>query len=324
MRVLSWHVHGAWSTAFVQGGHDYLVPVVPDRGPDGLGRARTYRWPDTVTEIRPERLADEPVDVVVLQRPRDLELADAWLGGRRVGRDVPAVYVEHDCPRGGVPHTRHPLADRDDVTLVHVTHFNDLMWDSGRAPRTVIEHGVVDPGPLWTGELARAGVVVNMPVRRGRLVGTDLLPRFAAAAPLDVFGMAAGELAELPGLSGLDGDRLATYDLAQAEMHEALACRRVYVHPFRWTSLGLALLEAMHLGMPVVALACTEAVEAVPPAAGACSTRMDVLTAAVRHYLADRDAAAEAGRAARQAALARYGLGRFLDDWDRLLKEVTR
>ncbi|MFL6130524.1 MAG: glycosyltransferase [Mycobacteriales bacterium] len=313
MRVLSWHVHGAWSTAFVQGGHDYLVPVVPDRGLDGLGRARTYPWPGTVAEITPQRLADEPVDVVVLQRPRDLELADAWLGGRRVGRDVPAVYVEHDCPRGGVPHTRHPLADRDDVTLVHVTHFNHLMWDSGRAPTMVIEHGVVDPGHRWTGQLDRIGVVVNDPARRGRLVGTDLLPAFAAVAPLDLFGMNTDQV---PGVTA--------YDLPQAEMHDALACRRVYVHPFRWTSLGLSLIEAMQLGMPVVALATTEAVEAVPPAAGACSTRVDVLTDAVRRYLADREAAAEAGRAARRAALDRYGLARFTDDWDRLLKEVTR
>jgi hypothetical protein len=314
--VLSWHVHGAWSTAFVQGGHEHLVPVVPDRGPDGLGRARTYPWPRSVREVTPRQLADEPVDVVVLQRPRDLELADAWLGGRRVGRDVPAVYVEHDCPRGNVPHTRHPLADRDDVPVVHVTHFNELMWDTGRAPTVVIEHGVVDPGPRWTGELPRAGVVVNDPVRRGRLVGTDLLPAFAAAAPLDVFGMNTDRLPA--------GDRLRAYDLPQAEMHTGLARRRVYVHPFRWTSLGLSLIEAMHLGMPVVAVATTEVVEAVPAGAGARSTRLDTLVEAVRRYVADPGLAAAAGRVAREAALARYGLARFLDDWDRLLKEVTR
>jgi len=218
-----------------------------------------------------------------------------------------------------VPHTRHPLADRDDIPLVHVTHFNALMWDSGRAPVTVIEHGVLDPGALWTGELSRAGVVVNMPARRGRLVGADLLPRFAAAAPLDVFGMQASAL------SVVDGDRVAAHDdLPQAEMHAELARRRVYLHPFRWTSLGLSLVEAMHLGMPVVALATTEAVEAVPPAAGACSNRLDVLADAVRHFLADPAAAAETGRAARTWALSRYGLARFTDDWDRLLKEVTR
>jgi glycosyl transferase family 1 len=311
MRILSWHVHGAWSTAFVQGDHDHLVPVVPDRGPDGRGRARTYDWPARVREVTPAELADEPIDVVVLQRPRDLELADAWLGGRR----IPTVYVEHDCPRGDVPHTRHRLADRDDVPLVHVTHFNALMWDSGRAPVTVIEHGVVDPGPRWTGELERAAVVVNDPARRGRLVGADLIPVFAAAAPIDLYGMNTDRIVH---------ERVVAHDLPQSEMHAALARRRVYVHPFRWTSLGLSLVEAMHLGMPVVALATTEAVAAVPAGAGAVSTRIDVLTEAVRGFLADPAAAAAAGAVARRAALDRYGLDRFLQDWDRLLKEVTR
>jgi hypothetical protein len=340
VRILLWHRHGSWTTAFVHGGHDYLVPVLPDRGPDGLGRARTYPWPDTVQEIPPGRLADAEVDVVVLQQPRDLELAERWLGGRRPGRELPAVWVEHDAPRGEVPYTKHPLADRRDVLLVHLTHFNALMWDSGLAPTAVVEHGVVDPGPRYSGELRRAAVVVNDPVRRGRLVGTDLLPAFAAAGPLDIYGM---RVADVPGRltrhelsADPSGDRsgdpsgepswdVGAYDdWPQHRMHAELARRRVYVHPFRWTSLGLALIEAMHLGMPVVAVASTEAVRAVPAEAGVCSTRLDELIAAVRRFLHDPAAAAAAGRAARAAALDRYGLDRFLADWDRLLKEVTR
>ena len=35
MRILIWHVHGSWTTSFVHGPHTYLLPVVPDRGPDG-------------------------------------------------------------------------------------------------------------------------------------------------------------------------------------------------------------------------------------------------------------------------------------------------
>ena len=31
MRVLLWHVHGSWTTAFVSGRHEYLLPVTPDR-----------------------------------------------------------------------------------------------------------------------------------------------------------------------------------------------------------------------------------------------------------------------------------------------------
>jgi glycosyltransferase involved in cell wall biosynthesis len=221
-----------------------------------------------------------------------------------------------------VPDTRHPLADRDDIPIAHVTHFNRLFYDNGRAPTAVIEHGIVDPGERWTGELARAAVVVNEPVRRGRTTGGDLLPGLAEVAPVDVFGMG---LAGLHERYGLDPGRVALHeDLPQAAMHVELARRRVYVHPVRWTSLGLSLLEAMHLGMPVVGLATTEAIEAVPPEAGVLSTRPGRLRQAVRSYLHDQDAARLAGKAARVAALERYGLDRFLRDWDRLLQEVTR
>jgi hypothetical protein len=64
-------------------------------------------------------------------------------------------------------------------------------------------------------------------------------------------------------------------------------------------------------------------VEAVPPEAGVISTRVDVLRSAIRRYLDDPAEAAEAGRAARKSVLDRYGLRRFLDDWDRVLLEVT-
>ena len=330
MRVLLWHVHGSWTTAFVQGGHDYLLPVVPDRGPDGLGRARTWDWPASAVELTPEQLRGSPApDVVVmqrqrdaelLQRPRDLELARAHLR-REPGADLPAIWVEHNTPRGDVADATHPLADRSDVVLAHVTNFNEVFWDSGRAPTTVIEHGVVDPGLRWTGELPRAAVAVNEPVRRGRVTGTDLLPHFATEVPLDVFGMGVRGLGEHLGLSP---ELLTEHDdPPQARLHEEMARRRVYLHPLRWTSLGLSLIEAMHLGMPVVALAATEAAEAVPPGAGVVSTRVGVLRAALRELVNDHALARETGLAARRAALDRYGLGRFLDDWDQLLKEVT-
>jgi glycosyltransferase involved in cell wall biosynthesis len=128
---------------------------------------------------------------------------------------------------------------------------------------------------------------------------------------------------DLPGRLGTSAIR-AFENLPQRRMHAALARRRVYLHPFRWTSLGLSLIEAMQLGMPVVAFAATEAVEAVPPGAGVISTRKDHLRESVRALLADPAEAAELGKRAREAALARYGLARFLADWDRLLAEVVR
>ena len=311
MRVFLWHVHGSWTTSLVQGSHDYLLPTLPGRGPDGRGRARTWDWPRSAVELAPAEAADSEVDVVVLQRPEELlGLAERWLGGRRPGRDIPAVYVEHNAPQGRIAEMLHPTADRPELTLVHVTHFNALFWNAGRTPVRVIEHGVPDPGYRYTGEFARAAVAINEPVRRGRVTGTDLLERFRAAVPVDLFGM---------GVASLGGME----DPPQSQFHEELARRRVYLHPIRWTSLGLTLIEAMHLGMPIVAMSTTEVPEAVPSESGVVSNRMDVLIDALHRLLRDRVEARVMGKAAREAALARYGLKRFLSDWDQLLGEVV-
>jgi glycosyltransferase involved in cell wall biosynthesis len=316
VRVLLWHVHGSWTTAFVQGRHEYLIPVTADRGPDGLGRARTWSWPASAVEVTREEAADAEVDVVVLQRPHELEgLAAQWLGGRRPGREVAAVYLEHNAPQGRINELRHLAADRPELVVVHVTHFNDLFWDCGSTPTRVIEHGIVDPGDRYSGEVPAAAMVVNEPARRGRVTGTDLLERLGAAVPVDLFGMQTQHLAGAPGVRSVA-------DLAQDRLHAEMARRRLYLHPVRWTSLGLSLLEAMHLGMPVVALATTEVVEAVPPEAGVVSTRVEVLADAARRLVADPEQARLMGKAARAAATARYGLDRFLADWDALLDEV--
>jgi glycosyltransferase involved in cell wall biosynthesis len=197
-----------------------------------------------------------------------------------------------------------------------VTHFNALAWDCGSAPTRVIEHGVIDPGYRFTGDQARAAVVVNDPVRRGRVVGTDLLPALAERVGLDVFGMRVDPLAS-------DGRRLRTFeDLPQDRLHAELPRRRVYVHTMRWTSLGLSLLEAMHLGVPVVALATTEAPWALRDGAGLATNDWDALLQAVSTFVHDPELARERGRRARQLVRARYGLDRFLHDWDTLLEEL--
>ncbi len=307
MNILIWHVHGSWTTSFVQGSHTYLIPRVPGRGPDGRGRPErpgTFDWPDSAVEVSAAECRRRQVDVVVLQRPHELGLLPEWVGDSEVRK----VYVEHNAPQGRISEMRHPMADRDDVLLVHVTHFNDLFWDAGSTRTVVVEHGVVDPGERYTGEIAAAAVVVNEPVRRARVTGTDLLPRFAGAGRIDLFGM---------GTESLGGT-----DVPQTELHAAMARRRIYLHPVRWTSLGLSMLEAMHLGMPVVGLATTEAVEAVPPSAGVLSTDVSVLTDAMRRLLADPQEAAAMGKAARATALDRYSLARFLADWERLLGDV--
>ena len=316
MRILMWDVHGGYTDSLVAGTHDYLFLDVSGRG----GRARyDSSPPSNAYQVTAEELRDRPPDLVLLQRVEEIGLCAQHLQ-LRPGRDLPAIFLEHNTPKADVPITRHPLADEPGILLVHVTYFNDLFWDCGTTPTRVIEHGVTDPGLRYTGRMPRLAFVVNEPVRRWRVTGTDLLTQFAEF-DVDAFGIDADKL---PAALGQNHERVCfAGNLSPNQLYDAMSERRVYLHLNRWTSLGLSLIQAMLLGMPVVVLDTTEASRAVPAAAGARSTDMTDLVTATRALLNDPDEALGRGLIARRAALDRYGLPRFLHDWDLAFKEAA-
>jgi Glycosyl transferases group 1 len=312
VRILVSDVHGGYTDSLIAGDHEYWFPPADPAGTGGLTRLRGS-GPANAYEVGADRLRDDPPDVAVLQRLEDIELFEG-LTGRRVGAELPAIFLEHNTPKADVPHSVHPYADRTDLLIVHVTQFNALFWDCRSAPTMIIEHGVADPGLRYTGEREALAFVVNEPVRRWRTTGTDLLSRFADFA-IDAFGIDADRL---PERLGAECPRLRfAGNLSPEELYEALAVRRAYLHLNRWTSLGLSLIQAMLLGLPVLAVDTTEASRAVPPAAGALSSDPGDLVDAARRLCADPEEARRRGRLARDAALERYALPRFLADWDR-------
>ena len=318
MRILMWDVHGGYTDSLVAGTHDYLFLRRDRSGSGGLARYGNSA-PSNAYEVTAEELHDQPPDLVLLQRLEEIELCAEHLG-RRPGRDLPAIFLEHNTPKTDVPLTRHPLADDASLLVVHVTHFNQLFWDCGRTRTRVIEHGVADPGLRYTGRLPRLAFVVNEPVRRWRVTGTDLLTNFADF-DVDAYGIDADLLPE----AMRPAHQRVSFagNLKPNQLYEAMAERRVYLHLNRWTSLGLSLIQAMLLGMPVVVLDATEASRAVPDAAGARSSDITELVTAARRLLADPTEAQRRGLIARHAALERYGLPRFLHDWDLAFKEAS-
>lgn len=69
------------------------------------------------------------------------------------------------------------------------------MWDSGRTPTCVIEHGViVSEEASYTGEIPRGIVVANGLRSRGRRLGADLFQQVREQIPLDLVGMDARSL----------------------------------------------------------------------------------------------------------------------------------
>jgi glycosyltransferase involved in cell wall biosynthesis len=312
--LLVWHLHGSWTESFVAGWHRYLIPVNGDEDTYGHGLAGRD-WP-RAQEVPSSQLRDERVDLVVLQRPHELELATRWLG-RRPGVDVPAVYVEHNAPRPFAVDSVHPFAGRGDIPLIHVTDFNCLMWDNGAAPTRVITHGIADPGQLYTGEIPAAATMINEPLRRWRTVGADLLEELGSHAPIDVWGIDTEELSCRSRTRRVRGKG----DVPAPRLLNEVAHRRVYLHTARWTSLGMSLVEAMYLGMPVVAIASTMAPLVVPPEAGVVSADIKTLGYALEGFVTDFPAATAAGKAARDFAMSHFALERYLAEWDDVIEE---
>jgi len=310
LRILTWHVHGNYLWYLSHIPHDIFLPVKPGRPPGYGGRGATFTWPENVHEVAAEDVPDLDLDCVLTQSRQN------WVGDREeilspAQLALPAVHVEHDPPRDSPTDTRHPVDDPN-VLLVHVTAFNNLMWDSGRTPTRVIEHGVVVPeGVRYTGELDRGIVVVNGLRRRGRRLGADIFERARREVPLDLVGMYADESG---GLGEVPPPELAAF----------IARYRFFFHPIRYTSLGLAACEAMMLGMPVVALATTEMSTVVDSGvSGWIDTDIDRLIDHMRGLLFDADEARRLGEGARRLAVERFSIERFVADWDDALRLVT-
>jgi glycosyltransferase involved in cell wall biosynthesis len=99
---------------------------------------------------------------------------------------------------------------------------------------------------------------------------------------------------------------------------------RFFFHPARYTSLGLAVCEAMMVGLPIVGLATTELVSTVHNGvSGYVSTDPSRLMQAMRDLLDDPAEARRLGDGARAFALEHFNIRRFAHDWSEVLLEAV-
>ena len=308
--MLIWQIHGSYLNTLVQAPHRFYLPTKPDK-PEGYGgRGPTYSWtPDTV-EVAAEEVCDLYLDLIVYQTPKNF-FEDAREILTPEQRTLPAIYLEHNTPQGRINEMVHHVNDPG-VLLVHVSHFNDLFWDCRETPTRVIDHAVVPQGGGYTGELDRGVSLVNDMPRRKRVVGGDIFARARREVPLDLFGFNSKKVGGFG-------------DLPQAEVHERMKAYRFYFNPIRYTSLPLSVLEAMELGLPVVALATTELVTVIKDGEnGFIDTNVGNLIRRMQELLADPEQARLIGEAGRRTVRERFGLERFVADWDAAFDEALK
>jgi hypothetical protein len=317
LNVLVWQIHGSYLNTLVQSfagtPYRFYLPTKPGK-PEGYGgRGPTYSWSPETVEVSAEEVGDLDLDLVVYQTEKNF-FEDAREILTPEQRALPAIYLEHNTPQGRINDMFHPIDDPG-VLLVHVTHFNDLFWDCGETPTRVIDHAVMPSTPegSYTGEIQRGVSLVNDMPRRKRVVGGDVFRRASEEVPLDLFGF------DSKGVAGGFGD------LPQAEVHERMRAYRFYFNPIRYTSLPLSVLEAMEIGLPVVALATTELVTVIKDGEnGFIDTNVDNLVRRMRQLLSNPEEAHRIGDAGRRTVRDRFGPERFASDWEAAFEEALK
>jgi hypothetical protein len=310
LNVLTWHTHGSYLYYLSQAPHEFYVLSKPGRPPGYGGRCGHIPWGDNVHDLPVEAARDMQFDCILFQDDHQWE-KDQYAFLTAAQRALPRIYLEHDPPRAHPTDTPH-LVDDPGVLLVHVTPFNELMWDNGRTPTRVIEHGVLVPdGVRYRGDLERGLVITNHLDRRGRRMGPDLFLQVRAQLPLELVGMAAEELG---GLGEIEHGQLP-----------AFASRyRFLFSPIRYSSLGLAVIESMMIGMPIVALATAEMATVIENGvSGYTDTSVATLALRMQALLREPGLARQLGEGARRRARERFSIERFADDWDKALRYVT-
>jgi hypothetical protein len=310
LNVLTWHTHGSYLYYLSQAPHEFHVLSKPDRPPGYGGRCGHIPWGDNVHDLPVDAARHREFDCILFQDDHQWE-KDQYEYLTPAQRALPRIYLEHDPPRAHPTDTRH-LVDDPDVLLVHVTPFNELMWDNGRTPTRIIEHGVRIPeGVSYRGDLERGLVITNHLDRRGRRMGPDLFLSVRRELPLELVGMAAEELGGLG-------------EIEHAHLPAFASRYRFLFSPIRYSSLGLAVIESMMVGMPIVALATAEMATVIENGvSGYVDTRVGTLVGHMRELLREPGLARQLGEGARRRARERFSIERFAADWDAALRYVT-
>jgi hypothetical protein len=311
LKVLTWHIHGSYLYYLTQTDCIFYLPYKEASSEEGYG-GRTYgfHWGDNVINVPAEDIKDIQFDCVLFQSKKNY-LQDQYEILNEEQRALPKIYLEHDPPRESPTETKHVVDDAS-ILLVHVTHFNHLMWNNNRTPSTVIEHGVTDKKVSYTGELKKGIVVINGIVKRGRRLGLDVFEKVREKIPLDIVGMGSEEVG---GIGEINNRQLSSF----------ISKYRFFFNPIRYTSLGLSVCEAMMAGMPVIGLATTEMVATIKNNySGFIDTNVEALIEKMDLLLEDAEKAKELGNGARETALEKFNIKRFSEDWLQTFSSVTQ
>jgi glycosyltransferase involved in cell wall biosynthesis len=306
--IFTWHIHGSYLYYLSQGNFTIYIPVSASRTNRNIGRGETFPFGENVIEVPLEEIKQLEFDCILFQHKENY-LVDQYQILSEEQRDLPKIFLEHDPPREHPTDMPHVVMDPS-VLIVHVTNFNRLMWNNNGIKSIVIEHGIVDPEVTYKGDIEKGIVVINDLPERGRLLGFDIFKEIRKKIPIDLIGMNTSE-------HGLG-------EVLHPQLPEFISQYRFFFNPIRYTSFGLAVIEAMMIGIPVVGMATTEMPAVFNGKNGIVHNDPEYLVKQMKNLLENKETAINIGIAGRVTAKKNFNINRFTADWENTFSTVIK
>lgn len=308
LRIFTWHIHGSYLYYLSQGDYDIFIPVNSEKNEGYYGRGETFPFDENVIEVNANDVKNFSFDCILFQTNKNF-LVDQYNILSEEQRNLPRVYLEHDPPAKHPTDTKH-IINEPEILVVHVTHFNKLMWQNDNCTVRVVDHGVMPAHVQYSGELEKGIVVINHLHQRGRKLGADIFEQVNKHIPLDLVGMGTKEYGGIG-------------EVLHPELPAFISKYRFFFNPIRYTSLGLAVLESMMAGMPFVGMATTEYVTVVQnEVSGYIHTDVGFLIEKMKMLLEDKALAAQIGSAGKKIAEERFNIKRFTSEWKETFQQA--
>ena len=305
-RILTWNIHGSYLYYLSLGDYIIYVPYNANRSERYIGRGETYPYGSNVIEIPANEVRNIDFDIVLFQCDENY-FADQYDLLSEEQLRLPKIYIEHDPPWEHPTDAIHPVVEQD-VTVVHVTNYNKLMWHTTVPDVRVISHGVYTGNTLYKGNLKKGIVVINNLPSRGRMLGYDIFQKVREEVPLDLIGMGA--------------EAEGSQEIKHPNLMEYISQYRFYFSPIRYTSLGLSTCEAMMIGMPVLGMSTTELPSVIRNGVtGFIDNDIDVLIDKMKLLLALPTLALGMSHSTREQAKNLFSIDRFVSEWKALFIE---
>ncbi|MEX8546444.1 MAG: glycosyltransferase [Mucilaginibacter sp.] len=297
-KIFTWPVQQQYLLELAQGGFEIYIPEGQSESFRNLFAAQK-----NVIETNVAAIKDLQLDCILFQDEHSYQTAQYEVLSPQQ-RELPKIYLEHHPPKQHPTNAKHWVEDVD-VQLVHVNHYNALMWNNNGLPVSVIENGVPESDASFTGIKSCGVVVLEENPAEDRVTGMDIFRQVKEALPLEVIQI---------GKKGITYQNLA----------EKISPYRFLFCPDRYASPGFAVQQAMMIGMPVVGLATTDLPTIISNEfSGFVHSDLQYLIKKMQQLITDPQLAAQLGANARSFAIKMFSSTRFLADWKQLIQKTV-